>query len=177
MRACGPGGTLAEEVLPLPEARFAVLSSDTVGGPKASEMFVQSVIDGDVDIIIGTQMAAKGHHFPNLTLVGVVDADLGLAGGDLRAAERTFQMLMQVAGRAGRESRPGVAILQTLQPENPVISALLNGDRNEFLAYEVAARQAAGMPPFKRLASIVLSASDQERLHTAAETFARSPPL
>ncbi|MGB2068060.1 MAG: primosomal protein N' [Candidatus Puniceispirillaceae bacterium] len=178
MRACGPGvERLAEEVLHrFPEARFAVLSSDTVGSPKASEMFVQSVIDGDVDIIIGTQMAAKGHHFPNLTLVGVVDADLGLAGGDLRAAERTFQMLMQVAGRAGRESRPGAAILQTLQPENPVISALLDGDRDQFLAHEVAARQAAGMPPFARLASIVLSAPDQERLHAAADTLARAVP-
>ncbi len=178
MLACGPGvERLAEEVLHrFPSARFAVLSSDTMGSLKASEMFVQSVIDGDVDIIIGTQMAAKGHHFPKLTLVGVVDADLGLAGGDLRAAERTFQMLMQVAGRAGRESLPGVAILQTLQPENPVISALLDGDRDEFLAYEVAARQAAGMPPFKRLASIVLSASDQERLHTASDTLARAAP-
>ncbi len=178
MRACGPGvERLAEEVLHrFPEARFAVLSSDTVGSPKASEMFVQSVIDGDVDIIIGTQMAAKGHHFPNLTLVGVVDADLGLAGGDLRAAERTFQMLMQVAGRAGRESRPGAAILQTMQPENPVISALLDGDRDQFLAHEVAARKAASMPPFARLASIILSATDQERLRAAADILARTVP-
>ena len=109
MRACGPGvERLAEEVLwRFPGARFVVLSSDTVNTPKAAAMFVQSVLAGEVDIIIGTQMAAKGHHFPDLTLVGVVDADLGLAGGDLRAAERTFQMLNQVAGRAGRESRPG----------------------------------------------------------------------
>ncbi len=178
MRACGPGvERLAEEVLHrFPEARFAVLSSDTVGSPKASEMFVQSVIDGEVDIIIGTQMAAKGHHFPNLTLVGVVDADLGLAGGDLRAAERTFQMLMQVAGRAGRESRPGAAILQTLQPENPVISALLGGDRDQFLAHEVGARKAARMPPFTRLASIIFSATDQEKLRAAADVLARTVP-
>ncbi len=178
MRACGPGvERLAEEVLHrFPEARFAVLSSDTVGSPKASEMFVQAVIDGEVDIIIGTQMVAKGHHFPNLTLVGVVDADLGLAGGDLRAAERTFQMLMQVAGRAGRESRPGSAILQTLQPENPVISTLIDGDRDQFLAYEVASRQAAGMPPFTRLASIILSAPNESRLRAAADTLARAVP-
>ena len=115
MQACGPGvERLAEEVLiRFPEARFALLSSDTVGTPKAAEAFIQSVSDGEVDIIIGTQMAAKGHHFSHLTLVGVVDADLGLAGGDLRAAERTFQMLSQVAGRAGRESRPGSAMLST----------------------------------------------------------------
>ena len=112
MQACGPGvERLAEEVLGrFPDARFAVLSSDTVGTPKAAESFIESVQAGEVDIIVGTQMAAKGHHFPNLTLVGVVDADLGLAGGDLRASERTFQMLSQVAGRAGRESRPGAAL-------------------------------------------------------------------
>ena len=108
--------------------------------------------------------------------VVLFDADLGLAGGDLRAAERTFQMLMQVAGRAGRESRSGAAILQTLQPESPLISALLDGDRDQFLAHEVAARQAAGMPPFARLASIVLSAPDQERLHAAADILARAVP-
>ncbi len=178
MRACGPGvERLAEEVLHrFPDARFAVLSSDTVASPKASQVFVESVIDGEVDIIIGTQMAAKGHHFPNLTLVGVVDADLGLAGGDLRAAERTFQMLVQVAGRAGRESRPGAAILQTLNPENPVIRALLNGDRDKFLANEVAARQAAGMPPFGRLAAIILSAPDKEKLRVAADLLAQAAP-
>ena len=138
-------------------------------------MFLQSVIDGDVDIIIGTQMAAKGHHFPNLTLIGVVDADLGLAGGDLRAAERTFQMLMQVAGRAGRESRSGAAILQTLQPENPVISALLDGDREQFLAHEVAARQAAGTafcaPGVDRPFGI-----GSGELRAAADTLARAVP-
>ena len=113
MQACGPGvERLAEEVLQrFPEARFAVFSSDTITTPGSAESFVRSVVDGEVDIIIGTQMAAKGHHFPNLTLVGIVDADLGLAGGDLRAAERSFQMLAQVAGRAGRASRPGVAMI------------------------------------------------------------------
>jgi primosomal protein N' (replication factor Y) len=169
MRACGPGvERLAEEVLwRFPEARFAVLSSDTVTTPKAAEIFVQSVIDGEVDIIIGTQMAAKGHHFPALTLVGVVDADLGLAGGDLRASERTFQMLSQVAGRAGRESRPGQALLQTLEPQNQVLLALLAGDRDRFLDCEAAARKAAKMPPFGQLAAVVLSTPQLDRLHQA----------
>ena len=130
------------------DARFAILSSDTVATPKAADAFIKSVSEGEVDIIIGTQMAAKGHHFPYLTLVGVVDADLGLAGGDLRAAERTFQMLSQVAGRAGRESRPGMAMLQTLAPDNPVLSSLIAGDRDAFLTQEATARLTAGMPPF-----------------------------
>lgn len=178
MRACGPGvERLAEEVLlRFPDARFAVLSSDTVTTPQASELFLKSVIDGEVDIIIGTQMAAKGHHFPNLTLVGIVDADLGLAGGDLRAAERSFQMMMQVAGRAGRESRPGVAMLQTTQIANPVMTALLSGQRDAFLDSEVAARQAAAMPPFSRLAALILSAPDEQRLHEAGRALTLTKP-
>ena len=178
MQACGPGvERLAEEVLlRFPEARFAVLSSDTVGTPKAAETFIQSVIDGEVDIIIGTQMAAKGHHFPNLTLVGVVDADLGLAGGDLRAAERTFQMLSQVAGRAGRESRPGEAMLQTLEPQNPVLASLIAGDRDLFLEQEAAARLAAGMPPFGRLASVIISSPHEDRLHEAMRQLSSTHP-
>ena len=134
------------------------------------------MIDGEVDIIIGTQMAAKGHHFPNLTLVGIVDADLGLAGGDLRAAERSFQMLAQVAGRAGRAERPGVAFLQTLDSTNPVMEALLSGERDAFLKAEAQARRLAGMPPFARLASVVLSASDSQRLQVAMQALAASRP-
>lgn len=178
MQACGPGvERLAEEVLiRFPEARFAVLSSDTVGTPKAAEAFIQSVSDGEVDIIIGTQMAAKGHHFPHLTLVGVVDADLGLAGGDLRAAERTFQMLSQVAGRAGRESRPGAAMLQTLEPENSVLVSLIAGDRDAFLTQEAAARQAAGMPPFGRLVAIIIASPHEERLFEAIRQLAATRP-
>tara|TARA_B110001452_G_scaffold19740_1_gene15920 strand:+ start:153 stop:2387 length:2235 start_codon:yes stop_codon:yes gene_type:complete len=178
MQACGPGvERLAEEVLiRFPEARFALLSSDTVGTPKAAEAFIQSVSDGEVDIIIGTQMAAKGHHFPHLTLVGVVDADLGLAGGDLRAAERTFQMLSQVAGRAGRESRPGAAMLQTLEPDNPVLVSLIAGDRDAFLAQEAAARQAAGMPPFGQLAAIIIASPHEERLFEAIRQLASTRP-
>ncbi len=178
MQACGPGvERLAEEVLwRFPEARFAVLSSDTVGTPKAAEVFLKSVSDGEVDIIIGTQMAAKGHHFPHLTLVGVVDADLGLAGGDLRAAERTFQMLSQVAGRAGRESLAGTALLQTLDAQNPVLAALIAGDRDAFLMREAAARQAAAMPPFGQLAAIILTAPHEERLYQAMQQLNASRP-
>ena len=179
MQACGPGvERLAEEVLwRFPEARFAVLSSDTVGTPKAAQNLIESVQAGDVDIIVGTQMAAKGHHFPNLTLVGVVDADLGLAGGDLRAGERTFQMLSQVAGRAGRESRTGEALLQTLDPENPVLTSLLSGDRDQFLATEAAARAHAGMPPFAQLAAVILSAPEDTKLHEAMRLLAANRPV
>ncbi|MDC3235020.1 primosomal protein N', partial [Candidatus Puniceispirillum sp.] len=178
MQACGPGvERLAEEVLwRFPDARFAILSSDTVGTPKAAEAFIKSVSEGEVDIIIGTQMAAKGHHFPHLTLVGVVDADLGLAGGDLRAAERTFQMLSQVAGRAGRESRPGMAMLQTLEPDNPVLGSLIAGDRDAFLAQEATARLTAGMPPFGRLAAIIIASPHEGRLHQAMQQLLASRP-
>ena len=178
MQACGPGvERLAEEVLwRFPDARFAILSSDTVATPKAADAFIQSVSDGEVDIIIGTQMAAKGHHFPHLTLVGVVDADLGLAGGDLRAAERTFQMLSQVAGRAGRESRPGTAMLQTVEPAHPVFSSLINGDRDTFLAREATARLAAGMPPFRRLAAIILTSPFEDRLSQTMGQIKASRP-
>jgi primosomal protein N' (replication factor Y) len=169
MQACGPGvERLAEEVLQrFPDARFGVFSSDTVTSPASAEAFVSSVTAGEVDIIIGTQMAAKGHHFPNLTLVGIVDADLGLAGGDLRAGERSFQMLAQVAGRAGREDRPGLAMLQTLDADNVVMQALLSGDRDSFLKSESEARRLAAMPPYSRLAALVISANDEAQLHKA----------
>ena len=178
MQACGPGvERLAEEVLQrFPEARFAVFSSDTVASPGSAESFVTSVMEGEVDIIVGTQMAAKGHHFPNLTLVGIVDADLGLAGGDLRAAERSFQMLAQVAGRAGRAERPGLAMLQTMDSSNAVMKALLSGDRDRFLATEAESRRLAGMPPFARLAALVLSAGDPQRLQAAMQMLAASRP-
>ena len=178
MQACGPGvERLAEEVgWRFPEAKFAVLSSDTIGTPKAAQNFIQLVQAGELDIIVGTQMAAKGHHFPNLTLVGVVDADLGLAGGDLRAGERTFQMLSQVAGRAGRESLKGEALLQTLDPDNTVLTSLLGGDRNQFLANEAVSRAQAGMPPFTQLASVILSSPDDTKLREAMRLLAASRP-
>jgi primosomal protein N' (replication factor Y) len=176
--ASGPGvERLAEEVLTrFPEARFQIASSDTIAGPDQAAEFVRAVNAREIDVIVGTQIVAKGHHFPWLTLVGVVDADLGLAGGDLRAGERTYQMLHQVAGRAGRAERPGRVLLQTHVPENPVMAALAAGDRDRFLDYEAAQRRDAGMPPFGRLAGLVVSAPDAARADAAARAIARAAP-
>jgi primosomal protein N' (replication factor Y) (superfamily II helicase) len=178
LAACGPGvERLAEEVATqFPAARVAVMASDTLSGPRAAAAIVESVEAHRIDILIGTQIVAKGHHFPMLTLVGVVDADLGLAGGDLRAAERTYQLLHQVAGRAGRAARPGTVFLQTFMPENPVIRALVSGDRDRFFAEENAARRQHGMPPFGRLAALIVAAPDSETADFAASAFARASP-
>lgn len=158
----GPGvERLAEEVAAtFPEARAAILSSDLFGSARALKDQIEEIAAGGADIIIGTQIVAKGHNFPLLTLVGVIDADLGLQGSDLRAAERTFQLMRQVAGRAGRAERRGVALLQTHQPEHPVIRAILSGDEEAFLAAEAAERQQAGSPPYGRMAGIILSSPD-----------------
>ena len=155
----GPGvERLAEEVAErFPTARCAVLSSDLFGSARALKEAIADIAAGGADIIIGTQIVAKGHNFPRLTLVGVIDADLGLQGSDLRAAEKTFQLMRQVAGRAGRAERPGVALLQTCQPEHPVIRAILGGDEEAFWRAEAASRQAAGVPPDGRMAGIILS--------------------
>lgn len=176
--ACGPGvERILEEVTRLfPEARIAVMASDTMPGPNAAAEMVRTMEERRIDILIGTQVAAKGHHFPFLTLVGVVDADLGLAGGDLRAAERTWQLLHQVAGRAGRAERPGTVYLQTFFPDHPVIRALLSGDRDRFLAAEAESRRRYGMPPFGRLAALILSGPDAESADFAAGAFARAVP-
>jgi primosomal protein N' (replication factor Y) len=178
LAACGPGvERLAEEVSALlPDARVAVMTSDTVMGPLAAAELLRRVQDHEVDLLIGTQMIAKGHHFPMLTLVGVVDGDLGLHGGDLRAAERTYQLLHQVAGRAGRAERPGRVLLQTYDPSHPVMQALICGDRDRFLESEAADRRAAGMPPFGRLAALVLSGPDAETAESAARALARVAP-
>ncbi|MCA8930236.1 MAG: primosomal protein N', partial [Alphaproteobacteria bacterium] len=162
LAACGPGvERIAEEVAERwPEARVAVMSSDLLHGPAAVRDLIDAIGRHEVDLIVGTQLIAKGHHFPLLTVVGVVDADLGLAGGDLRAAERTFQLLTQVAGRAGRAERPGRVLLQTVEPEQPVLQALVAGDRDAFYAVEKRARQEAGMPPYGRLAALIVSATD-----------------
>ncbi|MEQ8586630.1 MAG: primosomal protein N' [Thalassobaculaceae bacterium] len=176
--ASGPGvERLAEEVLNrFPDARFQLASSDTLTGPDKAAEFVRAVRAREIDIIIGTQVVAKGHNFPWLTLVGVVDADLGLAGGDLRASERTYQLLHQVAGRAGRAERPGKVLLQTHAPETPVMQALAAGNRDAFLESEIEQRKAAGMPPYGRLAGIVISAPDAERADAAARTVAQEAP-
>jgi primosomal protein N' (replication factor Y) len=168
---CGPGvERLEEEVAALfPDARILVLSSDLVATIERMREELKAVADGHVDIIIGTQVVAKGHHFPKLNLVGIVDADLGLANGDPRAAERTFQLLHQVAGRAGRAEGSGRGLLQTHQPDHPVMKALVARDREAFYAAEIAAREQAGYPPFGRLASLVISGGDRH----VAETYAR----
>ncbi|RMD95068.1 MAG: primosomal protein N', partial [Alphaproteobacteria bacterium] len=158
----GPGvERLAEEAAALwPEARIALLSSDRFASARALKEQIAAIAQGAADIIIGTQLVAKGHNFPLLTLVGVIDADLGLQGSDLRAAERTFQLMRQVAGRAGRAERPGEALLQTFQPEHPVIRAILSGEEERFWQAEAEERRAAGAPPFGRLAGIILSSTD-----------------
>ena len=176
----GPGvERLAEEVAErFPDARVAVLSSDLFGSARALKAKIEEIAAGGADIIIGTQLVAKGHNFPLLTLVGVIDADLGLQGSDLRAAERTFQLMRQVSGRAGRAERPGEAFLQSFQPDHPVIRAILSGDEESFWRAEAAERQAAGMPPFGRLAGIILSSPDvQEVFDFGAELARRSGPL
>jgi primosomal protein N' (replication factor Y) len=158
----GPGvERLTEEAVALfPEARVATLSSDMFGSARALKAEIEAIAAGGADIVIGTQLVAKGHNFPLLTLVGVIDADLGLQGSDLRAAERTFQLMRQVAGRAGRAEKPGQAMLQTYQPDHPVIRAILGGDEEAFWTAEAAERQAAGVPPFGRMAGIILSGTD-----------------
>ena len=178
LAACGPGvERLAEEIAALlPSARTAVMTSDTITGPLAAAEFIRRVQDHEVDLLIGTQMIAKGHHFPMLTLVGVVDADLGLHGGDLRATERTYQLLHQVAGRAGRAHRPGRVLLQTYEPGHPVMQALVAGDRERFLASEADDRRSAGMPPFGRLAAVILAGPDAETVDGAARMLARAAP-
>jgi primosomal protein N' (replication factor Y) len=178
LAASGPGvERLAEEIATLfPDARTTLMSSDTVHGPAAAAEFVRSVREGEVDLIIGTQIVAKGYDFPRLTVVGVIDADLGLAGGDLRAGERTYQLLQQVAGRAGRAERPGVVWLQTHDPDNPVIRAMVAGDRDGFLAAEIDARRAASMPPFGRLVAIILSGHDEKAVDATARELARTAP-
>jgi len=176
--ACGPGvERLAEETAALfPAARIALLTSDTLGGPRSVALTIDRILRHEVDLLIGTQIVAKGHHFPMLTLVGVVDADLGLNGGDLRAAERTFQLLHQVAGRAGRAERAGQVLLQTYDPENPVIRALVADDRDGFIAYEMAERRAASMPPYGRLAALILSSADADGIDRIARELARVAP-
>ncbi len=172
----GPGiERLAEEAeATFPDARIAMLSSDLFGSARALKAKIEEIAEGDADIVIGTQLVAKGHNFPNLTLVGVIDSDLGLHGSDLRAAERTFQLMRQVAGRAGRADKPGTALLQTFQPEHPVIRAILSGDEEGFWRAEAAGRQAAGVPPYGRMAGIVLSGPEVGPVFDIGNVLARN---
>ena len=176
--ACGPGvERIQEEVQDLlPEARTLVLASDITGSANMIRSAVTQIEKGEVDIIIGTQIVAKGHHFPELTLVGVVDADLGLSQGDPRAAERTFQLLAQVTGRAGRVIGKGLGLLQTYAPENPVIEALVSGDAERFYRTELAERERSVMPPFGRLAAILVSGPSRELAEDHARHLARMAP-
>jgi primosomal protein N' (replication factor Y) len=176
--ACGPGvERLAEEAaLLFPEARRMIITSDTVGGPKKTTKLIRMVTEREVDLIIGTQIIAKGHHFPHLTLVGVVDADLGLSGGDLRAAERTYQLLHQVAGRAGRAERPGRVLIQSYDPARPVMEALRDHDQARFLEIEEEDRRQAGMPPFGRLAALIVSGRDEAAVDHQVRMMAAAAP-
>lgn len=173
---CGPGvERIAEEVTALfPLARIAVLSSDVVPDHAALQARLAEVTRGEADLIVGTQIVAKGHNFPLLTLVGVVDADLGLAGGDLRAAERTFQLLNQVAGRAGRADRPGRALLQTTQPDHPVLRAILEGDAIAFRQRLADERRLAGMPPYSRLVAVIVQGEREEAVWEVARALAQA---
>ncbi|WP_284245280.1 primosomal protein N', partial [Methylobacterium haplocladii] len=177
---CGPGvERIAEEAAELfPDKRIIVLSSDFPGGTERLRQELEAVAAGECDIVIGTQLVAKGHNFPHLTLVGVLDADIGLTSGDPRAAERTFQLLQQVTGRAGRGERPGRALVQTFQPDHPVIAALLSGEAERFYDEEIAQRENAGLPPFGRLAALIVSAAERDLAEAHGQAMARvaDPP-
>ena len=178
LTAVGPGvERLAEEVhTRFHGARVEVLSSDTVTSPEGLRELIARMEAGAIDILIGTQIVAKGHNFPTLTLVGVVDADAGLRGGDLRAGERTFQLLQQVAGRAGRADKPGRAIIQTYSPESPAIALLAAGDRDAFLAYEMDQRRLVSFPPFGRLGAVIVSAPSAEQADDASMLLGENQP-
>ncbi len=174
----GPGvERITEEAASVfPEARLLVMASDTLTGPHAAAEAARRIENREVDLIIGTQIVAKGWHFPHLTLVGVVDADLGLAGGDLRAAERTVQLLHQVAGRAGRAEAPGRVLLQTFSPDHPVMQALIEGDLAGFMQTEAEIRRPGGWPPFGRLAALIISADTAQAADELARDVGRAAP-
>jgi primosomal protein N' (replication factor Y) (superfamily II helicase) len=177
--ACGPGiERIAEEVVgQFPDARTIVLSSDIMGGVKRLRLELEAIEKGEADIVIGTQLVAKGHNFPNMTLVGVVDADLGLANGDPRAAERTFQLLSQVTGRAGRTGKKSHGLIQTFQPEHPAMRAIVSGDAEAFYQSQIAERERGQLPPFGRLAAIIISAATRPEAESHGRALrAAAPP-
>lgn len=176
--ACGPGvERIYEEAKAcFPDARIMILASDMAESNEELKAMLRQIVEGQVDLIIGTQIIAKGHHFPNLTFVGVVDSDLGLTGGDLRAAERTYQMLHQVAGRAGREQKQGRVFLQSWMPDHRIMKAMAGAGRDEFLGVEAAEREVAHMPPFSRLAAIIVSGRDEKQVLDVANTLGRCSP-
>ena len=174
----GPGveRITEEAVAAFPEAALLVMASDTLTGPNAAAEAARAISAREKNLIIGTQIVAKGWHFPHLTLVGVVDADLGLSGGDLRAAERTVQLLHQVAGRAGRAEAPGRVMLQTFSPEHPVMQALIAGDLAAFMQREAAQRRPGHWPPYGRLAALIVSADTSMAADAAARDLGRAQP-
>lgn len=176
--ACGPGvERIYEEVKAgFPDARVMMLASDTAEDNATLKSMLDDIRDHKIDIVIGTQIIAKGHHFPNLTLVGVIDADLGLSGGELRAAERTYQLLHQVAGRAGREQKKGRVFLQTYMPEHRIMQAMAGGTRDLFLEVEVIERERAHMPPYSRLAGIIVAGREESKVIEIAKALGRSAP-
>lgn len=176
--ACGPGvERIADEAAALwPNARIAVVTSDTLWSPAKAAEFVHRMEQGEIDIVVGTQLVTKGYHFPNLTLVGVVDADLGLDGGDLRASERTFQQIMQVSGRAGRGEKPGKVFIQTHAPEAQVMQALVSGDSEAFYAAETQARREADAPPYGRYAAIIVSSEEKAAAEEVSRMIGRAAP-
>ncbi|MCA0255175.1 MAG: primosomal protein N' [Proteobacteria bacterium] len=178
LAACGPGvERIAEEVeRHFPEARTIVLSSDMAGGVRRLRLELDAIAKGEADIVVGTQLVAKGHNFPMMTLVGIVDADLGLANGDPRAAERTFQLLAQVTGRAGRTGLKSHGLIQTYQPAHPVMQAIASGDREAFYDREIAERERALLPPFGRLASLIISADTRADAETHARGLRAAAP-
>lgn len=178
LTSCGPGvERIAEEVAKrFPKARTAILSSDITSSLAEVSAIFEKMEKKELDIIIGTQILAKGHHFPELTLVGIVDADLGLAGGDLRASEQTYQLLAQVSGRAGRAEKSGEVFLQTLYPENAVLQALLAGDRNKFLNLEKQTRQMLHFPPYGKLAALIVSGENAHLTEKTALALGQTAP-
>jgi len=176
--ACGPGvERVAEEFAAFfPNARYAIASSDILHGPAETQAAIRAMARREIDVLIGTQIVAKGHHFPQLTLVGVVDADLGGSDGDLRARERTFQLLHQVSGRAGRAEKPGLVLLQTRNPEDAVMQALARGDRDGFYEQERQFREASASPPFGRLAALVISGYDGDAVRDIARQLGKAAP-
>jgi primosomal protein N' (replication factor Y) len=176
--ACGPGVERVEEEFraAFPEARVAVASSDTFLGPVQTQAAIRAFSAGEIDVMIGTQVVAKGHHFPQLTLAGIIDADLGGGAGDPRAAERSFQLLHQVAGRSGRGDRPGLVLIQTRNPDDIVMKALSSGERDAFYEQERIARAAVHAPPFGRLAALILSGADGDSVRATSRTFAVAAP-
>ena len=178
LTSVGPGvERIAEEAqAAFPSARIEVLSSDTSGNPAELAARMRRMEQGEIDILVGTQMVVKGHNFPRLTFVGVVDGDLGLAGGDPRAGERTYQTLVQVAGRAGRADKPGRALIQTHQPEHEALVALAAGDRDMFIGVELAMREMLGLPPFGKLAAVIFWGPDPAKVDALAKKFLNAAP-